>query len=180
MRWNQQTRVYPISVMSHLVFITFISYIIWKIENSTWANIDIKELMLRTIYHDIPEAITWDIITPTKKAVPWFIEVLEKVEIQMMDDYIFSYVDEKYKKEVYDYMLHPFDWEIWIIAKQTDVLSALFEAKVESNFWSKSFYDIYRNIKKVVNKFWTISVDYMLKNAVDSFDEDMVDIQLGK
>jgi hypothetical protein len=28
MRWNQQTRVYPISVMSHLVFITFISYII--------------------------------------------------------------------------------------------------------------------------------------------------------
>ncbi|MDP2395724.1 MAG: hypothetical protein Q8S84_01510 [bacterium] len=28
MRWNQQNRVYPISVMSHLVVITFISYII--------------------------------------------------------------------------------------------------------------------------------------------------------
>jgi hypothetical protein len=28
MRWNQQTRIFPISVMSHLVLITFISYII--------------------------------------------------------------------------------------------------------------------------------------------------------
>ena len=180
MRWNQQTRVFPISVMSHLVFITFISYTVWKIENASGANVDIQELMLRTIYHDIPEAITGDIITPTKKAVPGFIEVLEKVEIQMMDDYIFSYVDEKYKDEVSAYMLNPFEWEIWKIAKQSDILSALFEAKVENNFWSKSFYDIYRSIKKIVNKFWTISVDYMLKNAVDSFDEDLVDIHLGK
>jgi len=26
--------------------------------------------MLKSIYHDIPEAITGDIITPTKKSVP--------------------------------------------------------------------------------------------------------------
>jgi len=68
--------------------------------------------MLRTIYHDIPEAITGDIITPTKKAVPGFVEVLEKVEIKMMDDYIFSYVDEDYKKEVSNYMLYPFDGDL--------------------------------------------------------------------
>ena len=34
--------------------------------------------MLKSIYHDIPEAITGDIITPTKKSVEWFEEVLEK------------------------------------------------------------------------------------------------------
>jgi len=28
MRWNQQIRIFPISVMSHLVIITFISYVI--------------------------------------------------------------------------------------------------------------------------------------------------------
>ena len=28
MRWNQQTRIFPISVMSHLVIITFLTYII--------------------------------------------------------------------------------------------------------------------------------------------------------
>jgi putative hydrolase of HD superfamily len=171
MRWMGQTRIFPISVMSHLVVITFISYIIWEIENNNWATYNIEELMLRSIYHDIPEAITWDIITPTKKAVKWFEEVLEQVEINMMDDYIFSYVDEEYKKQVFDYMLKPFDWELWKIAKQADILSALFEAKIERDFWAKVFWDIYRNIKKRVNKYWTISVDYMLKNGIDSFDE---------
>ncbi len=171
MRWMWQTRIFPISVMSHLIVITFISYIIWKIENDLWANYNIEELMLRSIYHDIPEAITWDIITPTKKAVKWFEEVLEQVEINMMDDYIFSYVDLEYKNQVFDFMLKPFEWELWKVAKQADMLSALFEAKIERDFWAKVFGDIYRNIKKRVNKYWTISVDYMLKNWIDSFDE---------
>lgn len=178
MRWNQNTRIFPISVMSHLVVITFISYILWMLENDAWANYSIEELMLRSIYHDIPESITWDIITPTKKAVEWFVEVLEKVEIKMMDDYIFSYVDEEYKKQVSDFMLYPFDWELWKVAKHADILSALFEAKIERNFWWKLFGEVYRNIKKRVNMFWTKSVDYMLKNWIDSFDEKLKDINL--
>lgn len=178
MRWNQQTRMFPISVMSHLFIITFISYIIWEMENANGSNYDIEELMLRSIYHDIPEAITWDIITPTKKAVVGFDKVLEQVEIKMMDDYIFSYVEEEYKAKVSRYMLNPFEWKIWAIAKYADTLSALFEAKVEMNFWSEPFSDIYRNVKDRVNIFWTISVDYMLKNVIDSFDKKLEDINL--
>jgi 5'-deoxynucleotidase YfbR-like HD superfamily hydrolase len=33
MRWNQQSRIFPISVMSHLVLITFLAYILVMIEN---------------------------------------------------------------------------------------------------------------------------------------------------
>lgn len=178
MRWNQEIRIFPVSVMSHLVITTFISYIIWSIENGFWNNINIEQLMLRSIYHDIPEVITWDIITPTKKAIPWFSEVLEQVEVNMMNDYIFSYVDSDYKQEVYSYMLNPFDWELWIIAKQADVFSALFEAKVEINYGWKNYSDIYRNIKKRVNQFSTMSVDYILKNVIDDFDEKIDNIKL--
>lgn len=32
-RWNQNSRMFPISVMSHLVFTTFLSYVIAMIEN---------------------------------------------------------------------------------------------------------------------------------------------------
>lgn len=180
MRWSGQTRIFPISVMSHLAFITFISYILWTLENINWNKIDIKDLMLRSIYHDIPEAITWDIITPTKKAIEWFEEVLEKVEIKMMDDYIFSHVEPDYKKKVFDYMLKPFEWANWELAKQADILSAMFEAKVERNYWWKNYSEIYRNIKKKVNMFWTFSVDYMLKNWIDSFDEKIDNINLNE
>lgn len=180
MRWNQQTRTFPISVMSHLAIITFLVYVIWMIENQNWKEYDIADLMLRTIYHDIPEAITWDIITPTKKAVEWFEEVLEKVEIQMMDDYIFSFVDAEYKTQVFDFMIKPFSWDLWKIAKYADVLSALFEAKVEYNYWSEAFWEIYKNVKKIVNKYNLVSIDYILKNVIDSFDEKWSDIHIGK
>lgn len=178
MRWSWQTRIFPISVMSHLVIITYIAYVIWMIENNNWNNYSIEELLLRTIYHDIPEAITGDIITPTKKSVDWFVEVLEKVEIKMMDDYMFSYVDNDYRSNVFEYMLNPFDWEIWKIAKHADIYSALLESKIERNYWWKNFSQIYRNIKKILNKIDTSSMDYMLKHVIDNFDEKIDDIHL--
>ena len=55
-------------------------------------------LLQKAIYHDIPEAITWDVIAPTKRAVPGFAEALEKVEIKLMDEYLFSCVENDYKK----------------------------------------------------------------------------------
>jgi len=177
-RWNQQKRIFPISVMSHLVVITFISYVIWMIENNNWSKLDILDLMFRWLYHDIPETMTWDIITPTKKAVSWFEDVLEKVEMDMMNDYFFHYVWEDYKNEVYKYMLKPFDDKNWEIVKYADILSALFEAKIEVNYWSTNFKEIYRNIKRRVNSFNIPSVDYILKYWLDSFDDINFDINL--
>ena len=178
MRWSGQTRIFPISVMSHLVVITFISYVLGMVENQSWEDYDITELLLRTIYHDIPEAITWDVITPTKKAVAWFDKLLEEVENKMMDDYMFSYIDADYKKEVYKYMLTPFDWKMWALWKHADIFSALIEAKVERIYWWKNYDDIYVNIKKKLNSLNTVSMDYMLKIVIDNFDEAVDDLHL--
>lgn len=180
MRWNQQKRIFPISVMSHLVVITFLTYVIVMMENHSGKNYDMKDMLLRALYHDIPEAITGDIITPTKKAVPGFVELLEKVEIDMMNDYLFYYIGEDYKKEVYNFMLHPFDGENGKIVKYADIISSLLEAKVEVNFGSTNYREIYGNIKKKVNTFSCVSVDYLLKHGLDSFDERSDDILLEK
>lgn len=67
MRWNKQKRILPISVMSHIVLVTFLAYIVWFIENKNWWNFDILEMMLIWAHHDISEAIVWDIITPPIK-----------------------------------------------------------------------------------------------------------------
>lgn len=181
MRWNQQSRIFPISVMSHLVLITFITYVLVMIENENGKNYDMWEMLLRAMYHDIPEAITWDIITPTKKAVPGFVELLEKVEIDMMNDYLFSYIPESYKNQVFPYMLHPFEGEVGKLVKYADILSALLEAKVEVNHGSENFKEIYRTIKKKVNTFEWKSIDYILKHMLDSFDaQSWEDIYLEK
>lgn len=179
-RWNQQKRIFPISVMSHLVIITFLSYIIAMIENENGQKINMEDILFRAIYHDIPEAITWDIITPTKKAIEWFHEVLEKVEITMMDDYLFYYIWDDYKKMISKYMINRFDWEVWKLVKHADNLSALFEAKVEVNYSSASFSEIYKKIKKKLNSIDLKSVNYLLKHWIDSFDEKIDEINLSE
>lgn len=171
MRWNQQSRIFPISVMSHLVLITFLTYVLVMIENNHGEGYDMTEMLLRALYHDIPEAITGDIITPTKKAVPGFVELLEQVEIDMMNDYLFHYIPEKYKKEIFPYMLHPFQWIPGELVKNADILSALLEAKIEVNHGSENFKEIYRTIKKKINTFDGKSIEYVLKHILDSFDE---------
>jgi len=177
-RWNQQNRSFPISVMSHFVITTYIVYILWIIENNNWANYDILNLMFRTMYHDIPEAITWDIISPTKKAIDWFEEILEKVEKQMIEDQLFVYISKEYADFLTPYVLQPFEWVEWKICKYADIISALFEAKVEANNGNMWFIDIYTKIKKVVNKYWLKSTDYILKYWLDSFTEQTTDINL--
>lgn len=179
LRWNQQKRMFPISVMAHLVLITFLSYVIWTIENNKkWANLNMFEMMFKALYHDIPEAITWDIITPTKKAIPGFEEILEEVERDMLEDYLFYYVGDEYEAYVKDYMLNPWIWAEWPFVKSADIISALFEAKIEVNYWSTNFIEIYRNIKRKVNTFEYASVEYILKHVVDSFDNSDDDLHL--
>jgi putative hydrolase of HD superfamily len=112
MRWNQYQRITPISVMSHKVVVAYISYVIGMIGNEKGENNDIKEMLMRAVYHDVPEVITGDIITPTKKAVPGFVELLEKVEETMMDDYLFGYITPQYKEFLIPYILRPFDDEL--------------------------------------------------------------------
>lgn len=180
MRWSGKKRNYPISVMAHLVIVIFLSYILSNIENEKWEEYDVLDIMLKSAYHDIPEAITWDIITPIKNSVDWFRETLEKAEREMMNDYFFLYVPKKYKKEISEYMLNPFCDKSWNLAKHADILSALLEARIERDTWNTEFNDIYRDIKSTVNKFETCSSNFILKDVLLSFWDDLWDINFNK
>ena len=67
-RWNHMRRTHPVSVMSHLFFIFFITYVIGNVEGL--KDDEVTDMMTTALYHDLPEAFTGDVITPTKKSVP--------------------------------------------------------------------------------------------------------------
>lgn len=170
MRWNQYKRMTPISVMSHKVVVAYLSYIIGTIWNEHWEKNDIHEMLLRAIYHDVPEVITGDIITPTKKAVPGFVELLEDVEKTMMDDYLFGYIDTDYKNILSPYILNPFDWELGEKVKYADIFSALIEAKVEDRAWNNFFHEKYQTILAHVSHIGHPGVEFLLKEILFHFD----------
>lgn len=170
MRWNQYQRNTPISVMSHKVVVTYLSYVIGMIGNTHGEENDIEEMLMRAIYHDVPEVITGDIITPTKKAVSGFVELLEEVEVAMMDDYLFGYISPEYKEFLSPYILRPFDDELWKKVKYADVFSALIEAKVEDSGGNHMFHEKYQTILAHISHISHPWVEFLLKETLFHFD----------
>lgn len=170
MRWNQYQRSTPISVMSHKVVVAYIAYVIGMIGNEHGENNDIKDMFYRAIYHDVPEVITWDIITPTKKAVPWFVELLEQVEKTMMDDYLFWYISPQYKETIEKYILEPFSWNTGKLVKYADIFSALIEAKVEDRIGNQFFHEKYQIILADVSHISHPGVEFLIKEILFFFD----------
>lgn len=173
-RWNRMRRSYPVSVMSHLYIIVYLTYIIGNIEGQSPE--EILSMMQVALFHDIPEAITGDIVAPTKMAVPGFEHYLMEIEKEMVDEYLLVYLDGySFKKEFETNMLVPWSTMHGATVKLADNFSALFEARIES-FQSPEFYQIYQGIKKSLHKKPYASVDYLFKYGVDYFENNLQDI----
>ncbi len=169
MRWNQYTRNTPISVMSHTVVVMYLSYIIGMIGNMHGEKNDIADMMLRAVYHDVPEVITWDIITPTKEAVPGFRKLLEEIEENMLEDYLFSYIPQTYVAYLHPYILHPFEDVQGKKTKYADTLSALLEAQTEREnnpFFESKYQEILPEVQNNTHP-W---VAYVLQEVSSHFN----------
>lgn len=173
-RWNHMRRTHPVSVMSHLFFIFFISYVIGNVEGL--GEDQVTDMMTTALYHDIPEAITGDVITPTKKSVPGFEELLSEIEEEMLDEYLIEHIrHQPFAAELKKRMLFPWECEHGNLVKLADVFSALFEAKIEvAN--SVEFDHVYRKIRKALHKFPNLSVNFLFRFGVDPFEENLEEV----
>lgn len=130
-RWNRTPRKYPVSVLSHTYIVTFFTYLIAR--ERWYDDITLEDMLLTALYHDIPEAITGDIITPTKKAVPWLEEAIITIERDMVEDYLLSYLDGySFAHLLSRKMLTPWGEIHGDLVKHADILSAYHEARIEA------------------------------------------------
>lgn len=148
-RWNKSVKRYPVSVLSHTYIITFFSYILGHEESL--SRDDITDMMLTWLFHDIPEAITWDIITPTKKSVPWLEAVIESIEHELVDEHLLSYISGYEFQKIYSKkMLNPWNEAHGYIVKSADILSAYHEALLEVPY-SEEFALVAKRLEEKMN-----------------------------
>ncbi|MCK9272288.1 HD domain-containing protein [Candidatus Gracilibacteria bacterium] len=173
-RWNRMKRIYPISVMAHSYITFFLAYIAGKTED--YNDEKILDIMTRALFHDVPESITGDIVSPTKKAVPGFAELLGDIELEMLEEYLFIHISGfDFKKDLAKIMLEPFSGEDGKIVKMCDIFSSLFESKLEVQN-SEEFSKIYIDTKRKLRAYNTKSSNYILNYGVDYFEDNMEEI----
>ncbi|HPT59865.1 MAG TPA: HD domain-containing protein, partial [Fervidobacterium sp.] len=122
-RWNRTHRNIRSTVSGHSFIVLVISYIIAKLVQYN----DIEEIITRSLLHDLPEAFTGDVITPTKKKTEELEELVSVVEREMVTEWINGNENVRVIERYIPYCIDPFTGDGGRIVRTADYFAALLE-----------------------------------------------------
>lgn len=97
-RWTATARMPETSVMGHTLVVALLSYFFA-------SEIDVCPLRLKNaffggLFHDLPEVLTRDIISPVKRGIDGFDEMIKSIEDSQMHDVVYPLISEDMQKEI--------------------------------------------------------------------------------
>ena len=100
-RWSHVPRVPETSVLGHMLMVAIISYFLTinNIKNPTDKRI--YNNFFAGLFHDLPEVLTKDIISPIKRSVDGLVDLIGKYEDQMMEKEIKPLIPKWYPDLAY-------------------------------------------------------------------------------
>ncbi len=105
-RWAQAQRVPKTSVLGHMLVVAMFSYLC-SIEVDA-CDKRLYNNYLTALFHDLPEALTRDIVSPVKKSVKGLEEILSKYEQEQLDEKIFPLLPHSWHDELRYLIIEPF------------------------------------------------------------------------
>ena len=101
-RWAQTPRVPETSVLGHMLTVAIFGYF-FSIEVNA-CDKRIQNNFFTALFHDLPEALTRDIITPVKYCVDELSEIIAEYEMEKIEDEILPNIPETLHEE-FSYIL---------------------------------------------------------------------------
>lgn len=114
-RWNQSPRIPQTSVLGHSYFVALLTLLMCY-------DLNLSKDRLYTnffcgLFHDLPEAVTRDIISPVKEATDGLPEVVKEIEKKVVEEELLPLIDESYRNEVLYYIQDEFENRVIIDGK---------------------------------------------------------------
>jgi putative hydrolase of HD superfamily len=132
-RWGWTPRLTNNSVLGHSLIVALLAYFFSK-ENDP-CPIRLKNNFFGSLFHDLPEAVTRDIVHPVKYAIPEMQETIEKIEEEFTAKKILPFLKKNWQKDMLYYL--NYDHQNWIKKngkKQTVTLKELNEDYNQDKF----------------------------------------------
>ncbi len=98
-RWGQLPRVPATTVLGHSLFVAVVSYL-FTLELDSPAPKRIYNNFFGGLFHDLPEAVTRDIISPLKRKVPGMSEEINRIEEKLSAELIFPHLEPEWMPEI--------------------------------------------------------------------------------
>jgi len=96
-RWSHTPRIPSTSVLGHSMMVASLSYLLST--ELCCCDERLKNNFFGGLFHDLPESVTRDIISPVKGAVPELSEVIGQIEKEMAETEIYPLIEASWKEE---------------------------------------------------------------------------------
>jgi putative hydrolase of HD superfamily len=131
-RWAQTPRIPPTSVLGHSMLVACLSYLLAREVGATDRRL--RNDFFGGLFHDLPESVTRDIVSPVKRSIPELAEVIGQIEQELAAAEIYPLVEPSWRDELRYFTTDEFDSKIreaGAVRKVTsDAINASFNADV--------------------------------------------------
>lgn len=101
-RWAQTPRIPETAVLGHMLVVAILSYF-YSLKVGACKK-RLENNFFCALFHDLPESLTRDIISPVKYGVKGLNEIISEYEIRLIDEQILPFIPDNFKDE-FSYIL---------------------------------------------------------------------------
>lgn len=112
MRWAQSPRVPETSVLGHMLVVAIFSYLLTLEKNGCSQRL--VNNFLSGLFHDLPEVLTRDIVSPVKRSVEGLEDLIKTIEVVQMEERIFPLISRSWVEEIKYYVNDEFQSRIMV------------------------------------------------------------------
>ena len=102
-RWNQTPRVPKTTVLGHCYFVAILTLLLCKSNASKMTDRRIINNFFTGLFHDLPEAVTRDIISPVKQATDELPNIVKKIEDEIVSKELVPLMEPFFRDELIYY-----------------------------------------------------------------------------
>lgn len=130
-RWANLHRIPKTSVIGHSLFVAILSYL-FSLEINACEKRRINNYFTG-LFHDLPEVLTRDIISPLKKSIEGLDDLIKEYEREQMEKEIYGLIPDDWHDEIKMFTENEFDGLVTVNNKQLTVSSQEISEKYDSD-----------------------------------------------
>ena len=102
-RWNQTPRVPATSVLGHCFFVAIMTLLLGREYNPDMCDRRVINNFFSALFHDLPESVTRDIISPVKTATDDLPNIVKKIEDEIVNKELVPLMEPFFENEIIYY-----------------------------------------------------------------------------
>ncbi len=99
-RWNQTPRVPQTSVLGHCFFVAVLTFLLGRQTGVRFCAGRIYNNYFSALFHDLPESVTRDIISPVKQATDELPSIVKNIEDKIVAKELVPLMEDFYREEL--------------------------------------------------------------------------------